>query len=56
MNKIYNKPELEIVLFDDADVIATSGAVENPTTRTLKTSINGKEGTDYGQQDVSIYD
>ena len=57
MKKIYGKPEMDIVVFEVSDVITTSGTgEEQPTARTLKTSIAGKEGSNYGQQSVSIYD
>ena len=56
MKKMYNSPELDIVVFNVADVIRTSETTERPTTSKLKTSVAGKEGTNYGKQSVSIYD
>ena len=55
--KMYNKPEIEITEIETVDVIATSGEGEESTPyRTLKTAVNGKEGTDYGSQEVSVFE
>ena len=43
----YNKPEVEITLLSDVDVICTSAVVETPEapgTRKLKTKVAGNEG------------
>ena len=55
--KLYNKPEIEITELETVDVIETSGAGgEEPAPyRMLKTAVNGKEGTDYGSQEVSVF-
>ncbi len=52
--KKYNKPEIEITLLSDTDVICTSAVSEKPKTRTLKTSVAGNEGENYGN--VSVYE
>ncbi|MBQ6381063.1 MAG: hypothetical protein IJJ41_05665 [Clostridia bacterium] len=31
MNKVYNEPTFEVVIFSAQDVLATSSVVENPT-------------------------
>ena len=54
--KEYIKPEIKIVLFKTEDVIAASDASAVPTGRTLITAVNGNEGTNYGAQEVSIFD
>ena len=53
MNK-YIKPEIVLALFDKEEIVTASG--EYPTDyRMLKTKVNGNEGTDYGTQEVSIF-
>lgn len=54
--KNYVKPEMKETLLLDIDIIRTSGGGEEYVPTTLKTSVNGKEGANYGVQDVSIYD
>ena len=55
--KKYIKPEIDVKLFETEDIITTSGTGgETPKYRTLKTSVNGNEGTDYGTQNVSVFD
>ena len=57
--KKYNKPEVEITLLSDTDVICTSTVTEvpeGPSARNLKTKVAGNEGTNYGSKSVSIYD
>lgn len=53
--KNYTNPEVNIELFSDVDVIATSSDIIE-SIAVLKTLIAGKEGEDYGTQSVSIYD
>ena len=53
--KKYIKPEMNLELFEIEDVITTSAGGEI-TGRQLKTDVNGNEGTDYGSQEVSIFD
>ena len=53
--KRYVKPELDMELFEIEDVITTSGEGEN-SARILKKTVNGKEGTDYGSQEISVLD
>jgi hypothetical protein len=56
MNK-YIKPAIEIELFEIEDVITTSsGESDDLSYRLLKTAVNGKEGMNYGNQEVSIFD
>ena len=55
--KAYIKPEIEIKVFETEDIITTSGmGGDSPKYRMLKTSVNGNEGTDYGTQEVSVFD
>ena len=54
--KSYNKPEVEIMLLSENDVISTSPFEETPKGRYLKTFVAGNEGKNYGQQNVSIYE
>ena len=55
--KKYIKPEIKSVLFETQNVITTSsGEGVNTPYKLLKTSVNGNKGTDYGRQDVSIFD
>lgn len=53
--KKYIKPEMDMNLFEIEDVITTSGE-ETPSARHLKTKVNGNEGTDYGSQEISVFD
>ena len=52
--KKYIKPEMNIELFENVDVIATSGE-GTISARKLKTKVNGNEGTRYGSQGVDIF-
>lgn len=53
MNK-YIKPEIVLALFNTEEIVTASGVY--PTDyRMLKTKVNGNEGTDYGTQEVSIF-
>jgi len=54
MNKTYATPELKEMTISVMDIIQTSA--EEPTAVTLKTAVNGKEGTDYGAGSVSLLD
>ena len=54
--KLYNKPEIEITLLSDVDVVCTSSLSQEPTMRKLKTKVAGNEGTDYGSDNVDIFD
>jgi len=53
MIKKYITPELEERFISVNDIIQVSQE-NNPTT--LKTAVNGKEGLDYGAQEVSLLD
>ncbi len=53
--KKYIKPEMNIELFEIEDIITTS-AVGEISGRHLETMVNGKEGTDYGSQPVSVFE
>ena len=56
MNK-YIKPAIEIELLEIEDVITIStGESDDLSYRLLKTSVNGNEGMNYGNQEVSIFD
>ena len=56
MNK-YIKPAIEVELFEIEDVITTSsGESDDVSYRLLKTMVNGNEGMNYGNQEVSIFD
>ena len=52
--KKYIKPEIRVALFATEDVLTLSG-VNDDKFRMLKTKVNGNEGTDYGSQNVSIF-
>lgn len=52
--KKYIKPEMNIELFENEDVIATSGE-GTISARKLKTKVNGNEGTPYGSRGVDIF-
>ena len=52
--KKYIKPEIKFALFATEDVLTLSG-VNDDKFRMLKTKVNGNEGTDYGSQNVSIF-
>lgn len=55
--KVYINPEIEIKGFETVDIIKTSGASgDSSSYRMLKTVVNGNEGTDYGSQEISIFD
>ena len=54
--KKYSKPEIKIILFEVEDVITASEGGSDATPRFLKTTVNGKEGANYGAQSVSIFD
>ena len=55
--KKYIKPEIDVKLFEIEDIITTSGVGGDSTNyRMLKTSVNGNEGTDYGRQNVSVFE
>lgn len=56
--KAYIKPEIEIRVFEVEDILTTSGVIGGDPTvaRSLKTSVNGNEGSDYGSQEVSVFD
>ena len=51
----YIKPEINIELLEIEDIITTS-ADGSVLGRYLKSSVNGIEGTDYGTQDVSVFE
>ena len=53
--KKYIKPEMNAELLELVDVIETS-TEPNPSARMLKTIVNGNEGTDYGSQEMSVFD
>ena len=53
--KKYVKPEMNVELFDIEDAIATSEGGEF-LGRLLKTTLNGHEGTDYGSEEVSVFE
>ena len=52
--KKYIKPDMSIELFENEDVITTSGE-GTISARKLKTWVNGNEGTDYGSQGVDFF-
>ena len=52
MMKAYIKPEIEIKVFETEHILTAS----NITYKILKTAVNGNEGSDYGTQEVSIFD
>ena len=54
--KEYIKPEFEIVSFQTEDVTTTTSGLFEPSINSLQTSINGKEGTNYGSQEVSVFE
>ena len=54
--KKYYSPELNVEVFINADVIMTSFGEMEEMSKTLKTEVNGKEGVNYGFQNVSIFD
>ena len=57
--KMYNKPEVEVTLLEETDVIRTSAepeTPEGPSARNLTRIVAGNEGTNYGSKSVSIYD
>ena len=54
MNK-YIKPELNVESFELVDVITTSSDMGS-SGRKLKSIVNGNKGTDYGSQDMSVFD
>lgn len=57
MMKIYNKPQIKVEVLEMEDIITTSVLGGDPTPfRTLKTAVNGNEGTDYGTQEVSVFE
>ena len=51
----YIKPEMNIELFENEDVITASGKDES-SGRILKKIVNGNEGADYGSQEVSVFE
>ena len=53
--KKYVKTEMNMELFEMEDVITTSGE-GTISARHLETMVNGNEGTDYGSQEISIFD
>ena len=53
--KKYVKPEINVELFESEDVISTSGEGTS-SARYLKTVVNGNKGTDYGTQEVSVFE
>ena len=53
--KKYIKPEINIKLFEIMDVVSTS-SIPNDSGRLLNTVVNGNEGTDYGSQEVSVFE
>lgn len=57
--KMYNKPEVEVTLLEETDVIRTSvvgETPEEPSARNLTKIVAGNEGKSYGKSNVSIYD
>ena len=52
----YIKPEISIELLEIEDLITTSGEVGESSARMLKTKVNGNEGTNYGSQEISVFD
>lgn len=53
--KKYIKPDLNAKLFEVEDVI-TSSTAEDVLGRSLKRMVNGNTGTDYGSQEMTIFD
>lgn len=51
----YIKPEMNVKLFEMDDIITTSTG-DTIVARMLKTDVNGNKGTDYGSQQVSIFE
>ena len=54
--KTYSKPEIETVLFEKTDIICTSTDFGETGARSLKTKVAGNEGTNYGANNVSIFE
>ena len=55
--KEYIKPEMNVTVFVTEDIITVSSETVDPAPfRFLKTMVNGNQGENYGNQDVSIFD
>ena len=52
--KKYIKPEIKFALFATENIITDSTPAGEPY-RFLKTKVNNNEGTDYGSQNVSVF-
>ena len=52
--KKYIKPEIKFALFATENII-TDSTPTGEKYRMLKTKVNNNEGTDYGSQNVSIF-
>lgn len=52
--KKYIKPEIKFALFATENII-TDSTPTGEKYRMLKTKVNNNEGTDYGSQNVSVF-